>query len=144
MRVAFIVVLLIIAASFVSAEGEVVYTPELNTNNFLDVAEGQSLELSTRVLRGPETVSDASCSVVIADAETFAVVMTEQPLPFDEIQGEYNLNWNPPPPSAWEQFLRMFRPGVSMYLATVSCTGGSTLDVSVLTDGVLMRVYQAT
>ena len=142
MKIFLFLILFVVVCSFVvlSEEEElpIVYSPELNTLNYIEGIEGQTIGISTRILLGPETIDDATCGIEVDNAGNGDVMLPDTNMEYDLDNQRYAYDWTLTE-SWWEQVIHFFVPSIGFYLVNITCESG-TLDTTVLNDIVLLRV----
>jgi hypothetical protein len=117
----------------------VVNAAELNSLNTIDYNEGQTIELSTKLLDVSESVGDASCGVMVVANYDNLTRLEHVQMSYDEIDQKYVYEWMPTL-TWWEDVQQIWNPSIGEYTAYMNCSGGTTLNETMLNDAVLIRV----
>jgi hypothetical protein len=117
----------------------VVNAAELNSLNTIDYTEGQTIELSTKVLDVSESMSDVNCGVYVVSNYDNQTRLEYVQMSYDDIDQKYIYEWTPTL-TWWENIQQVWNPSIGEYTAYMNCTGGNTLNDTVLNDVVNIRV----
>jgi hypothetical protein len=113
---------------------------ELNSLNTIEYAQGQTIELSTKVLDGAIAVSDVQCQTYVLKNTDNSEILGVSNMTYNEATEQHEYSWVPEL-TWWENIEQIWNPAVGNYHAYVLCTGGE-LGARTLVDQIAVVVTE--